>query len=349
MKPTHRALIPAAASLLLLVSAHDKTQSPVVMRETAQKFLLTLTSEQQAKAKFDFASPDRLLWHFVPDNNYEEHYKTHRKGITIRDMTPPQRHMAQALLSSCLSQRGFIKAASIMSLEDVLRQIEGDSGERRNPEKYYFSIYGEPSETAPWGIRVEGHHISLNFVIAKGRIASSPTMFGSNPAEVRVGPRKGLRILGREEDLGRDLLAALTPEQKKTAIVDTKAYPDILTSVKRKAALDGQPSGLSASKMTPKQRELLAAILAEYAANMPEEVEAERLAQIKRAGTNLFFAWAGVEERGGPHYYRVQAPEFLIEYDNTQNNANHIHTVWRDFNGDFGDDVLKAHYAMAHR
>jgi len=342
-----RLAVPAVA-LLLLTSAHYKVNSPVVMAETAKAFLASLTPEQVAKAKLDFASERRLFWHFVPDSNYEQHYKSGRPGLTLRDMTPPQRHMAQALLSSCLSQRGYSKAVSIMSLEDVLRQLENDSGERRNPEKYYFTIYGEPSEAGTWGLHVEGHHLSLNFVVAKGRVSGAPAFFGANPAEVRVGPRKGLRILAREEDLARELLAALTPEQKKAAIVDAKAYPDILTTVKRKAALEGQPSGLSAAKMTAKQREMLARVLEEYAYNMPEEVAETRLDQIKKAGTNLHFAWAGVEERGGPHYYRVQGVAFLVEYDNTQNQANHIHSVWRDLNGDFGEDVLKSHYEQSH-
>jgi hypothetical protein len=333
---------------LLLTSAHQKVNSPVAMTETAKALLASLTAEQQAKAKLDLNSERRVMWHFVPDNNYQEFYKMPRRGLTLRDMTPSQQHMAHALLSSCLSQRGYMKAVSIMSIEEVLREIEGDSGERRNPMKYYFTIFGEPSESGTWALSVEGHHLSLNFVVANGRVSGAPTFFGSNPAEVRQGPRKGMRILAREEDLGRDLLMALTPDQKKVAIVDGKAYPDILTTVKRKAALEGQPSGLHASKMTPKQRELLSKLLDEYAFNVPEEVAAVRLEQVKKAGPNLHFAWAGVEERGGPHYYRVQGPTFLVEYDNTQNNANHIHSVWRDLNGDFGDDILKSHYEESH-
>ena len=338
----------AAVAALWLVSAHHKTSSPVVMTETARRFLMSLDPEQAEKARLSFHEPSWQQWQFVPDNNFEEMYKAPRRGLTIRDMTPWQKHMAHALLSACLSQQGYLKAASIMSLEETLRAIENDSGERRNPEKYYFSIYGEPGDAAPWGIRIEGHHLSLHFVIAQGRVASTPTFFGSNPAEVRLGPRKGLRILSREEDLARNLLASLTPEQKKIAIVSSQAYPDILTGVKRDAALEGQPTGLGAAKMTPKQRELLAAVLAEYAANMPEDIEAERLEQIRRAGLNLNFAWAGAEERGGPHYYRIQGPDFLVEYDNTQNGANHIHSVWRDLKRDFGRDLLKAHYAESH-
>jgi hypothetical protein len=196
---------------------------------------------------------------------------------------------------------------------------------------------------------VEGHHVSLNFTVVNGRVATTPSFFGANPAEVRQGPRAGLRVLAREEDLGRELLEALTPEQKGTAIVNKEAYKDILTMNDRQAALKGQPSGLSAAKMTAKQRDLLNAVLEEYAGSFPEEIAQARMEQVKKAGTNLFFAWAGVEPKGGPHYYRIQSPTFLVEYDNTQNNANHIHSVWRDFNGDFGLDLLKQHYETSHR
>lgn len=339
----------AAVSFGLFFAAHDKVHSPVYMTATAKAFLASLTPEQAQKARLAFGSEDWFKWQFVPDNNFEDLYKTKRKGLTFREMTGPQRHLAEAILGACLSQKGMIKATSIMSLEDVLRVIENDSGERRNTEKYYFSIYGEPSETGTWAMRIEGHHISLSFTIAKGRVAAAPTFFGSNPAEVRQGPRTGLRVLAREEDLGRDLMAALTPEQKKTAIVAEKAYNDILSAVKRDAALQGQPSGLSATKMNAKQRELLAAILEEYAANMPEDIAEHRRGLIKAAGNNLFFAWAGTETRKEAHYYRIQGPSFLVEYDNTQNGANHVHSVWRDFKDDFGGDVLKAHYLESHR
>ncbi|MBI4889804.1 MAG: DUF3500 domain-containing protein, partial [Acidobacteria bacterium] len=175
----------------------------------------------------------------------------------------------------------------------------------------------------------------------------NPTFFGSNPAEVREGPRAGLRVLGAEEDQARALLNALTPEQRTVAIVAAKAYPDILTERSRKAALQGQPSGLPAAKMTAAQRKLLAALIDEYIDNVPAELAEQRRARLKAAGNQIHFAWAGVVEKGGPHYYRVQAPGFLIEYDNTQNNANHIHSVWRDFDGDFGLDLLKEHYSSA--
>jgi hypothetical protein len=309
------------------------------MTQAAQHFLASLTPEQRAKATFAFQEDERLNWHYIPKE---------RKGIPLLEMTMAQKALAHALLSAGLSQQGYIKAVTIMSLDDVLRIMENDDGNRRNPEKYYFTVFGEPSDTGTWGFRVEGHHLSQNFTVVNGKVADTPSFFGANPAEVREGPRKGLRTLAAEEDLGRDLMESLTPEEKKVAIVTPDAYKDILTEASRKAALEGQPSGLSAAKMSKKQFDLLQNLIASYAQNVPEQLAQARMEQLKKAGTNVFFAWAGVEQRGGPHYYRIQTPTFLIEYDNTQNNANHIHSVWRDFNGDFGLDLLAMHYQASH-
>jgi hypothetical protein len=333
-------LVLVGVGMLLLTSAYYRTQSVPVMSDAAKNFLASLTPEQTAKATFQFKDEERFNWHFIPRE---------RKGLPLKEMTAPQKHLAQALLSAGLSQQAYIKATSIMSLEDVLRILEKDNGVRRNPDGYFFSIFGEPSEKGTWGYRVEGHHLAFNFTIANGKVVSSPNFFGANPAEVREGPRKGLRVLHREEDLGRELLTALSAEQKKIAIVDKEAYKDILTAASRKASLQGQPSGLPISKMNGKQKEILQNLIEEYAYTFPDQIAQARLALIKKAGNNLHFAWAGVEERGGPHYYRVQSPDFLIEYDNTQNGANHIHAVWRDFEGDFGLDLLKEHYAASHR
>jgi hypothetical protein len=325
---------------ILLTSAYYRTNSASMMTESANRFLATLTPEQRAKATFPLDDPERVKWFYVP---------IERKGLPLREMSPYQKHLASALLSAGLSQAGYIKAVTIMSLEDVLREMEKDSGERRNPEKYYFSIFGTPSDTGTWGYRVEGHHVSQNYTVANGHVVDAPSFFGTNPAEVRQGPRSGLRVLAAEEDLGREVIASLDAEQKKTAIVDAKAYPDVLTTNSRKAALAGQASGLSASKMNAKQFDRLMALMEEYARNLPEQAAAAREEQIKKAGKNIFFAWAGGVNKGDPHYYRIQTPAFLIEYDCTQDNANHIHSVWRDFNGDFGEDLLKEHYQASHQ
>ena len=329
-----------AMGIVLLTAAYYRTHSAAIMSDTAKAFLASLTPEQRALATFQFQDEQRFDWHFIPKP---------RKGLPLRAMTPSQKHLAQALLSAGLSQRGYIKASTIMSLEEVLRVMEKDDGERRNPEGYFFSIFGEPSESGTWGYRVEGHHVSLNFTLVKGKVIGAPTFFGANPAEVREGPRKGLRVLGREEDLGRAVITSLDPSQKKIAIVDKEAYKDILTMASRKAALAGQPSGLAVARMNANQKQLLTDLLDEYCYNLPETLALVRLDQIKKAGDNLYFAWAGSEQPGGPHYYRIQSSSFLIEYDDTQNNANHIHSVWRDFNGDFGLDLLQQHYQTSHK
>lgn len=346
MKKPVLLLTAVAIAAGLSAAAYSRFSSPAALSSTAKTFLESLSAEQKAKAVFPFepTGDEYSFWQYVPAEDVAKRYGRPRRGVGLMEMSAPQRHLAHALLSASLSQRGYVKATSIMSLDDILREMEGDTTGRRNSDKYFFSIFGEPSEAKPWGFRMEGHHLSLHFTIVNGKISGSPTFFGTNPAEVRQGPRKGLRVLAAEEDLARDLLAALTAEQKSTAIVDKKAPNDILTAAERKAALTGQPSGLSASKMNARQRTVLTALLEEYAYNLPEDVATVRLKQIKDAGTNLSFAWAGPEARNEGHYYRVQGPTFLVEYDNTQNGANHIHSVWRDLTGDFGADLLAAHY-----
>jgi hypothetical protein len=329
-----------AVAAVLLTAAYNRTNSASLMSECANRFLASLTAEQKAKATFSFEDAERVNWAFVP---------LERKGLTLREMTPYQKLLASALLNAGLSQIGYTKAVTIMSLDDVLRIKEKDNGERRNPEKYYFSIFGTPSDKGTWGYRVEGHHCSQNYTVVNGRVMNAPSFFGANPAEVREGQRTGLRTLPQEEDLGREVITSLSDEQRKSAVVDAKAPNDILTSNKRQAALNGQPSGISAAKMSGAQFEKLQNLLEMHAQNMPEQVAQYREEQIKKAGKNIFFAWAGGVNKGDPHYYRVQAPAFLIEYDCTQDNANHIHSVWRDFTGDFGEDLLKAHYAASHK
>ena len=325
---------------ILLSAAYSRMHTPAIMAETAKAFLASLDPEQRARATFQFQDEERFDWHYIPKE---------RKGLPFKDMNSAQKHLAHALLSAGLSQRGYIKAVSIMSLDEILRVLENGTGPVRDPDRYFFSIFGEPSETGIWGYRVEGHHVSQNFTIVNGKVLAAPSFFGANPAEVREGPRKGLRVLGREEDLGRAFIQSLTPEQKKTAIVSADAPGEILTGPMRKAALTGQPSGIAASKLTAQQRTLLQNLLDEYCNNLPEEVAQVREDQIKKAAGNLYFAWAGGEQVGQPHYYRIQSAAFLIEYDDTQNGANHIHTVWRDFEGDFGLDLLKEHYQTSHR
>ena len=349
MTRNHYRLLAASASVLLLTSAYHRVNSISVMTRSAQALLNSLSPEQQAKVKLPFEGDERLFWHYIPTDDIPKRYNGKpRMGLTLREMTDGQQRLAMALLSAGLSQSGFIKAVSIMSLEDVLKVMEKDTVDRRHPGKYHFSIFGTPTDDGTWGYRVEGHHVSVHFTIHKGKLAGSPTFFGANPHEVRQGPRAGLRVLGQEEDLGRSLMQALDAGQQKTALVAEKAYADILTEASRKAALKGQPNGLQISKFNAKQRALLNDLMEEYVSNVPESIAMHRREQIKKAGNNVYFAWAGEVGKGKPHYYRVSAAEFLIEYDNTQNEANHTHTVWRDYEGDFGLDLLADHIRSSH-
>ncbi|HXB68936.1 MAG TPA: DUF3500 domain-containing protein [Candidatus Acidoferrales bacterium] len=325
---------------ILLTSAYHRLDSVSVMTEAANRLLASLTPEQRAQTTFKFDDAERVNWHFIPRE---------RKGLPLLDMASHQKHLATALLSAGLSQQGFMKAVTIMSLEDVLKIMEKDNGQRRNPEKYYFSIFGTPCDQGTWGYRVEGHHVSQNYTVVNGRVVDAPSFFGSNPAEVKQGPRAGLRTLFQEDDLGLAMVATLDAEQRKVAIVDQTAYKDIITFNNRTAALSGQPSGLLASKMNARQLDALLALTEVYARNVPDQLAEAREELIKQAGRNIYFAWAGGINKGDPHYYRVQASSFLIEFDMTQDNANHIHSVWRDAQNDFGDDVLKTHYQESHQ
>jgi len=346
MKLNQLALIVGLAVIMLAtwtVSAYQRIKSPASMAGAAKNFLAALTPEQKAKATFKFEDEQRFVWHFIPDSMFP------RKGLPFKEMDPTQQKLAHAFLSTGLSQRGYLKAATIMSLETILKELEGGKGPVRDNDLYFFTVFGEPSESQTWGWKVEGHHLSLNFSVVKGQlIATTPRFFGSNPADVKSGPRQGLRVLGQEEDLARDLAKALTPEQLKVAVIDATAPKDIITSNSRKAE-PGKPAGLAAGKMSKPQLEKLTNLIDEYAHNLPEDLAGDELGRLKQAGIDkVHFAWAGSLERGEPHYYRLQGPTFLVEYDNTQNNANHVHAVWRGFDRDFGLDLLKLHYEKDH-
>ncbi len=309
------------------------------MADAANNFLATLSPEQKAKATYELNDKERVNWHFVPKE---------RNGLPIKEMTSAQRALAQALLSTGLSHRGYFKAETIMSMEQILRDMEQGKGPVRDPERYFFTIFGKPEDDGHWGWRVEGHHLSLNFTISGDEVAVTPNFMGSNPGEVREGPRKGLRILGMEEDLGRNLVKSFTDKQKEVAIYTNKAPSEIITGADRKAhVLD--PHGISMDQLDEKQKAMLLDLIHEYVYRARGEVADKEFAEIKNEAPNkIYFAWAGGTEPRQPHYYRVQGPEFLIEYDNTQNNANHVHAVWRDLKNDFGDDILRKHYDESH-
>jgi Protein of unknown function (DUF3500) len=311
------------------------------MASAARQLIAALNDGQRSQATFAFEADERENWHFVPKD---------RKGLPLKEMTAAQRHLAYALLSTGLSQRGYVKAVTIMSLEQILQEMEGPARRfPRDPELYYVSIFGEPTPTGTWGWRVEGHHLSVNFTLNQGTVVgATPSFLGTNPGEVRSGPRAGLRVLAAEEDLARELVTSLNDEQRSLAVIDTKAPDDILTLAARKVEPLAS-AGLPLSRLDSKQKELAVRLAREYLGRLRGELADADFARIEKAGIDsIHFAWAGGLQRGARHYYRLQGPTFIFEYDNTQNDANHIHAVWREFQGDFGRDVLARHLQSEH-
>ena len=327
-------------TIFALVSLGASSTTPPVqapeseMLGIAQKFLDTLSPEQAAQATIPFNSAERYNWFYTPVD---------RKGLPFKSMDDAQQKVALELLRAGFSEKGYDKAETIRQLELVLFEMSGRTF--RDTGLYYFTFFGEPSERGPWGWRYEGHHISQHWTIVNGTaVAASPQFFGTNPAEVRDGPKRGQRVLGSEEDQARSLLASLNASQRASAMLSDEAPRDILTSSEREVAMLDD-LGVSQSDLTSSQQAILWSIIEEYATAQPATVANQRLDEVREAGlTNIKFGWMGGAERGEPHYYRIQGPTFLIEYDNTQGNANHVHSVWRDFRGDFGRDLLAMHY-----
>jgi hypothetical protein len=323
------------------------SRSADTMARAAGQFLNSLSAEQRAKATFGFSSDERLRWHFIPNEMFP------RQGLMIKEMSEAQRRLAHDLLRTGLSAHGYNKVTSIIQLEDILKAIETGGKMARNKEEYLFSVFGTPGPKGAWGWRVEGHHISMRFTINDGsvanQVASSPMFLGSNPAEVRDGAQKGLRVLGEEEDTARALVQSLSPNQLKEAVFSATAPTDILTMNKNDIAPLPE-EGIRYSALQPSQQAMLVRVIEAYTSTMEAGVAAERMAVVTRGGLDkIRFAWAGSAEKGQKHYYRIQGSTFLVEFDNTQNDGNHVHSVWRDFNGDFGRDILREHLAaVAH-
>jgi hypothetical protein len=346
------------------------------MRTAADALLSNLSRDQLSKALFPFEDEEeRRDWDFIP--------KYRPRGLPLREMTDRQQVLAQQLLASALSLPGYTKAVSIMSFENVLRELNAPraglaAAEFRHAGKYQFSFFGEPHAEQTWGWRMVGHHVAVNFTIVDGSyVAPTPLLFGSEPAQFGV-----FRPLIEDEDRGFVLLDALDTAQREQAIIHNVAPPDFVTRVVKKLGdeeLPGdhelgfdhyvisehdremlkwirrQAKGLPGGGMTTRQMGHLRDIIAAFVERLPEEPARLHLERLERAGFEQFtFAWAGQPERGKPHYYRVQGPSFLVEFENAQvgggvpGEANHIHTVWRDPDNDFGDDLLLNHYAQDH-
>ena len=330
------------------------------MDETAQAFLATLTAEQRKQAVYTLDDPERYVWYYTPHE---------RKGLPLKQMNPEQRKAALALLKTGLSTQGYEKATAIMDMENVLRVVENrpPNDTHRDPDNYYITIFGDPEEKTPWGWRFNGHHLLLQFTSRSSpeRVtAQTPTFFGSNPdlvrnvpgmADTRMAdprlvnlPQYGKRILKAEEDRAFALLKTITPEQLKQVVVDPVAYPEILSTNARTVSME-KMDGLRLAEMTATQRTLFLELLQTYLTNYHVTLANQQFDKLKKSGLDsLRFAWAGDLTpqlgSGKGWYYRIHGPTILIEYDNTQSNANHVHTVVRDLTNDFGEDLLREHY-----
>lgn len=326
-----------AGSLLVSFLSSTATAHDIAaeMTTAAMAFFDALDEKAQAKLTFEFDDENREGWHFIPKE---------RPGLPIGELSPAQHELGIALLKTVLSHRGLETSKEIMSLESVLREME-NGNPKRDPLKYNFYLFGEPSNEQPWGWRIEGHHLSINITVAGGEVLSTtPAFLGASPAEVRVGDRTGFRALAVQEDLGRKLIKNLTVKQKEIAIVNETAPRDVINGPGTQAA-KLKPLGIAASAMTPEQQKMLTELIDCYLDNFrPELCEADRKKMEEGGFKNIHFAWAGFIQPKKPHYYRVQGPTFIFEYDNTQNNANHVHTMWRDTENDFGVNLLKLHY-----
>jgi hypothetical protein len=320
------------------IAAAAATQA-AEMAQAARRFLATMSPAQKQRAQRAFEDADRQSIKYIP---------LARTGVPLKALDPAQRQLAHALISSGLSEAAHTKVNQIMELEPVLAELERNPV-RRDPENYYFWVFGEPGPKGRWGWKVEGHHVSLNFTIVDGAaVATTPTFFGANPAEVRSGPLTGRRVLHTEEDLARQLLLTFAEKDRGKVIFDAKAPPDIVTA--DRSQVTALPEvGVPVSAMSPAQRELLRQLLAEYAGGLAAPLAAQRLGRMEAGGFDkLRFGWAGGIERRQPHYYRISGPTFVLEYDNTQDGANHVHTVWRDFEDDYGRDLLREHLQQDH-
>ncbi len=287
-----------------------------------------------------FRDEERVNWHYVPRG---------RKGVPFKDMTAPARTAAHELMKASLSGVGYAKAVNVVRLEEVLRQLETFGGLLRDHEKYHVTVFGTPDAAAPWGWRLEGHHLSLNFTLVPGRpVAVTPAFFGANPAEVPSGAHRGLRVLADEQDLGLALARGIEASLRGRFVIATDTPGDIVSGPGRGDSLK-TPAGVALGELGGEQRALAVRLIETYARNMRSEVAEAELRRMGEAGIeHVHFAWAGPIDPRRPHYYRLHGPTLLIEYDNTQNSANHIHSVWHDPRNDFGTDALRAHYERGH-
>ena len=323
-------LVVATIGAAVVVGRVNESPAPKMLA-AARKLLEALPEDLRAKATFEFDDPQRIDWHYIPRE---------RKGAVLKAMTKPQQALVMDLLRVGTSASGYRDAEHIMELEGILRDIENTERARliRDPELYYVSVFGVPSEKGTWGWRIEGHHLSLNYVIRDGKVASeTPAFMGANPAKVPSGPKKGYRALPGIEDVARRLYKSFDGAARKRATLAEKAPADVLTGTQNTAPKKLPLEGLSYGAMNSAQKKTLDRLISIYLDRYPDAVSEPLKKQISEAGIDrVHFGWYGPDEPGAPHAYRIQGPTFVIEYNNTQNDANHIHSVYRHHTGDFG-------------
>ena len=321
--------------LFAIFSLTQQTKGPDSL--AAMTFINSLDSSQKIKSVFDFEQMSRYEWHFLPATMVT------RQGNAIRELDSVQKQNFYALLKVFLSDMGYTRTKDIMSYEYLLKELEPGNS-HRIPENYFVAIYGNPARDTTWGWKFSGHHLALNFTIVNNQLAFAPFFFGVSPAEIKDGPTKRKRLIKEEEDLGFELINSFTKEQKSKAIFQLKAFNEIVTTNAAQVS-PLPPVGILAKDMTPQQKITLNKLIVAYLSSMPDGIAKIRMRRIAAEDMNeIRFGWAGGLAAGEPHYYRIQGKTFLIEFDNTRQKANHIHEVWRDFDGDFGADLLKAHY-----
>ena len=325
-----------------MANAHETANTAQEMAEAARAWLAMLDASQRAKATFPFETAERLNWHFIP---------MARQGLSRGEMDGAALEAADALMSIGLNPAAYERARQIIDHELILGEIEaraGASSFRRLPELYFHSVFGEPGD-GPWGWRVEGHHLSLNFTIIDGEVAAAtPCFLGANPAQVFHGPHKGRRIMRQEEDLARELYTSLDADLRSVATIYEVAPSEMLMRNSKRVDM-ASPAGVAAGALPADSRGKLMTLIRTYVDRHEGRLAERAMREIETAGVNdIHFGWAGGDRPREPHYYRIHGPRFFVEYDNTQDYANHVHSVWRDIDNDFGYDALAAHYEAAH-
>jgi hypothetical protein len=311
----------------------------------ARAWLDGLDDAQRDAATFPFDASERFVWAYTPGP---------RAGLALRDMSEGQRAAASAVVAAATSARTTREVEAIIALERVLGELEREIGRpgavRRDPELYWFAVFGDPGSADPWSWRIGGHHVAVHVTVAGGAvIGTTPSFLGANPATVPHGPLAGQRTLPGEEDAARRLLSVLTVAERSIAIVDGTAPADILTGTGRHADVNAVPIGIRHADVARTGQAALEQLIRHYVDRYPTEVAARAWDRMIAAGLgDVVFAWFGPDEPGRGHYYAVRGPTFVIEYDNTQNDANHVHSVWRELANDWGEDLLARHLAAAH-